>query len=229
MVRQPFQSRWNCRVFAPIGLCLLILLSACHSRVAVSTSTGGEAPETVLVVPFQNMAARFPGADTIRSPIGGKVFPAGEIMADAEALLTQQVIDFLHTRENYKLFSAGRSRALLSQMAMTNEDLVPDREMLVRLGTIAGADLVVAGFVYRFQERVGTAYGVNRPASVAFDLHLIQIPSGRLVWSAAVDEDQQSLSEDLFQVGKFIARKGKWITAGEMARAALDQALQTFP
>jgi hypothetical protein len=229
MISHRFQSRWARLVFAPAGLLLLILLGSCQSRVAVSTATRGDAPDTVLVVPFQDMTRRFPDAETIRSPLGGKVFPAGEVMAGAEALLTDQVIAFLRLRDQYRVLSAGRARALLSRMALTNEDLVPDREMLVRLGTIAEADFVVAGFVYRFQERVGTAYGVNRPASVAFDLHLIQIPSGRRVWSAAVDEDQKSLSEDLFQVGKFIARKGQWVTAGEMARAALEEALQTFP
>ncbi len=223
-------SGWKLRLAAALsGLLLLVGFSACKSRIAVSSSTAGAVPEKILVLPFQNMAERHPGVAAIRSPLGGKVFPAGPVMKGAETLLTDQVAAFLRQRSQYRVLSPGRARAAMSRMSLANEDLVPDREMIVRLGTLAGADAVVAGFVYRFRDRVGTDYGVKTPASVAFDLHLVQVPTGRLLWSAAVDESQRSLTEDLFQVGKFIQRKGRWITAPQMARTALQEALKNFP
>ena len=215
--------------FAGLAGFFLFLLFACQRHVAVSTSTTGNSPKKVLVLPFQNMALRSPGAAAIRSPISGKVFPLGEIAEGAEALLLNQVIGFLRHQESYAVLSPGRARAALSKMSMTNEDLVPDREMIIRIGVRTGADLSLAGFVYRFRERVGAAYGVDTPASVAFDLHLIEIPTGRLLWSAAVDETQLSLSENLLAFEKFIARKGRWVTAEDLARGALEEAFKTFP
>ena len=209
--------------------CLLLFLGGCASRVSVERSTAGAEPETVLVLPFQNMAERHPGGNPVRSPISGKVFPTGPVMEGAEAMLTRQVVENLNQRDKYTVIGPGRARAALSQMSLKNEDLVPDRLVAMRLGELIGADVVVAGFVYRFKDRVGTSYGVDSPAAVAFDLHLVQVSTGRLLWSAAVDEAQVSLSEDLFQVGKFIERKGQWVTAPQMARAALAEALSRFP
>jgi hypothetical protein len=223
-----FRSHRVC-LFAGLAGFLLFLLPACQRPVAVSTSTPGTTTEKVLVFPFQNMARRFPDAAAVRSPISGRVFPVGEIADGTESLLLQQVIGFLRHRESYAILSPGRARAALSKMSLTNEDLVPDREMIIRIGARTGADLALAGYVYRFRERVGTSYGVNTPASVAFELHLIEIPTGRVRWSAAVDETQRSLSENLLGVQKFIARKGRWVTAEDLARGALEEAFETFP
>ncbi len=66
-----------------------------------------------------------------------------------------------------------------------------------------GADGVLVGFVYRYKERVGKAYGVESPASVAFDIHLIRVADGRTIWSAHFDETQQSLGDNLFKLGSF--------------------------
>jgi hypothetical protein len=204
-------------------------LAACQNRVTVSDATRGPVPETVLVLPFQNMAARHPGASAVRSPISGKVFPIGPVMEGAEAALTDYVLAILKQRPEFSVINPGRARAALSQMSLENKDLVPDRQVIVNLGKALSADAVLAGFVYRFRDRVGTAYGVDSPASVAFDLHLIEIPGGRVAWSASADDTQLSLSEDLFQVGKFIERRGKWVTAPDMARQALDAAFADFP
>jgi len=211
------------------ALCLLACLTACQSRVTVSDVAKGAAPESVLVLSFQNMAARYPVESAVRSPISGKVFPIGPVSDEAVSFLTDHVVATLEDRTEFSVIYPGQARAVLSQMSLENEDLVPDREAIVNIGSALSVDAVLAGFVYRFKDRVGTPYGVDSPASVAFDLHLIQIPTGRIVWSAGVDDTQLSLSEDLFQVGKFIERKGRWVTAPDMARQALDAAFADFP
>lgn len=223
--------RGACRLpaAAVFALCLLTGFAACQSRVTVSDTARGVAPETVLVLPVQNMAARYPAASAVRSPISGKVFPIGPVSEGAASLLTDYVVTTLEHRAGFSVIHPGRAKAVLSQMSLDNEDLVPDRQVIVKIGNALSADAVLAGFVYRFRDRVGTAYGVDSAASVAFDLHLIQMPEGRVVWSASVDDTQLSLSEDLFQIGKFIERKGRWVTAPDMALQALDAAFADFP
>jgi hypothetical protein len=228
----PFSIRRGaCHFPAAVFFALYLLTwhTACQSRVAVSDVARGAAPKSVLVLSFQNMAARYPAESAVRSPISGKVFPVGAVSDEAVSFLTDYVVATLEDRKQYLVITPGQARAVLSQMSLENEDLVPDRQAVVHIGSALSADTVLAGFVYRFKDRVGTAYGVDSPASVAFDLHLIQIPAGRIVWSAGVDDTQLSLSEDLFQVGKFIERKGRWVTAPDMARQALEAAFADFP
>ena len=87
----------------------------------------------------------------------------------------------------------------------------------------------LVGFVYRFRERVGKGFSAESPASVAFDLNLIRVMDGRTVWSANFDETQQSLGQNLFQLGTFLTRGGRWITAEDMATDGLDKIMEKFP
>jgi len=64
---------------------------------------------------------------------------------------------------------------------------------------------------------------------VAFDIDLIRVADGRTVWSGSFDETQQSLGENLFQLGTFIARGGRWVTAKDMATSGLNNILKKFP
>jgi hypothetical protein len=55
------------------------------------------------------------------------------------------------------------------------------------------------------------------------------VTDGRTVWSANFDETQQSLSQNLFQLGTFLSRGGRWVTAKEMATTGLNNILEKFP
>jgi hypothetical protein len=65
--------------------------------------------------------------------------------------------------------------------------------------------------IYRFEERQGGDYAVDRPASIGMHLHLMEEKAVRRVF--VFDESQQALSQNVFDVGKFFRRGGKWVTA----------------
>jgi len=77
--------------------------------------------------------------------------------------------------------------------------------------------------VFRYEERVGGNFGVEKPAGVGFHMHLIENNVIKQVY--IFDEDQQSLSENLFNMGKFFRRGAKWLTAEELSRDAINQGL----
>jgi hypothetical protein len=54
------------------------------------------------------------------------------------------------------------------------------------------------------------------------------VNSGRVIWSGHFDETQQALNENLFQLGKFIKRKARWVTAQEIAVSALENLFELF-
>ena len=54
---------------------------------------------------------------------------------------------------------------------------------------------------------------------------MIDTANERLIWSDEFQETQRSLGENLLLLGKFIRRKGRWISAAEMASGGLKEML----
>lgn len=82
--------------------------------------------------------------------------------------------------------------------------------------------------IYRFEERKGGNFAVEKPAGVGFHMHLMK---DNVVGRVFVfDEDQQALSQNLLNIGKFFKRGGKWVTAERLAEegihAGLDHLLE---
>ncbi len=80
--------------------------------------------------------------------------------------------------------------------------------------------------IYRFQERRGGDFSVERPASVGFHVHFFD--RNGLAKVFVFDETQQPLSENAFGFFTFLKRKAKWITAGELAREGVRKAVDFF-
>jgi len=80
--------------------------------------------------------------------------------------------------------------------------------------------------VFRFQERQGGNFAVDKPASVGFHLHLIN--QKRLVRVFEFDETQQPLSDNILKFGAFLRRGAKWITAGQLAAEGIEKGIVYF-
>ncbi len=116
----------------------------------------------------------------------------------------------------------------MSGLLAGSKKTLQERNLQLEIGRALNADAIFAGYIYRFRERVGGEYSVDLPASVAFDIHLIRVEDGRVLWSAHLDETQKPLSDDLFRLGLFLRRKAKWITAKEMAISGLEDMFEDF-
>ena len=101
--------------------------------------------------------------------------------------------------------------------------------MVAETGLRLEADAVVVGNIYRFRERVGSDYGAERPASVAFTLAMVRVEDSSVIWSTVFDETQHSLMENLFNIGTFFKRGGKWLTAEQLARYGLQEIVDELP
>ncbi len=77
--------------------------------------------------------------------------------------------------------------------------------------------------IYRFQERKGGNYAVEKPASVAFHMHLMKDNVVGKIFEYT--EDQKALSQNLFTVGKFFRRGGRWVTADKLAEEGINAGL----
>jgi len=108
----------------------------------------------------------------------------------------------------------------LPPVTLANQEAVA-----VELGKKVNADVVLFGTVNRFKERVGIAYAAQSPASVEFTLHLVQVQSGQVVWTAKFAKTQKALFENVFNLVSFIKGEGRWVKAHELAQAGIQEAV----
>jgi len=208
---------------------ILLGLVACQPHVEVPQPAPEKLDiEKVLVVRFHDMSAVYGAGQSARCTICGHAFVTGEVAAGAVEKLTDELMAQLNAREDLTPIPPGQARGVLAGYFEKNLEIEAEREILVEAGTKLGADAVMVGHIYRYEERLGGAYSVSKPAAVTFGLNLIRVPDGMVLWSGAYSEIQQSLTENLLQMGTFFGRGGKWLTADELAHYGLAKVLGTL-
>ncbi|MCJ7593678.1 MAG: hypothetical protein MUO52_02765, partial [Desulfobacterales bacterium] len=163
----------------------------------------------------------------IRSPLSGAVFMAEQVPNEAVDYMTSNLLGMLLEKGGPRIISLGQAEGLFSAVQATNSAM-GDLEVFQEIGKAYFADAVLTGYVYRWREREGTEYAVNRPASVAFDLYLIKTDDGVIIWKERFEKTQQSLSENLLDLGTFLKGKGRWMEAKELADIGLAHLIETW-
>jgi hypothetical protein len=115
-----------------------------------------------------------------------------------------------------------------SQIERRQHELRPMRSS-IQLGRALNMDFILIGVLFRFEERIGSSIGAEKPASVGFDVHLIRMKDEKMVWIGKFDETQRPLSENLFKIGSFVRRRASWLTAEELSSVGMDEMLKRFP
>ena len=212
-----------------ITVVVLLLLTACKTNVVVTKSFDTPfSMEKLLILPVRDMSAVYGTSENIRCPVCGSVVMTGEVAEGAVEFLTDSLYSAIKSKGDFKLVPPGQAQGVLSNLLYGDAGTLSERALLVETGQALNADAVLAGYIFRFRERIGTSYAVKSPASVAFDIHLIRVADGRVLWSGQFNETQKSLSENFLHLETFLKRKASWVTAREMAQAGLDDILQSF-
>lgn len=212
--------RGNCSIYIAIILAVIILSSCMSKDIALETDYDLSGIEKILVLPFKDMTMIYGEDASVRCSVCGRVFITGRVSVDAVENLNNSLVSNLKRIKKYKIVTSS---------LVGEEQTISERKLIVKKGREYNADAVIAGYVYRYRERIGNRYSVKSPASVAFGTHLISTKNGCNLWSGHFDETQRSLSENLFKLKKFIKRKASWISADEMAICGLEEMLGTFP
>ena len=208
---------------------VLLLLTACKTNVVVTESSDTSfSMEKLLILPLRDMSAVYGVGVSVRCPVCGSIVMTGEVAEGATEFLSDSLYSVLKNKGDFELVPPGPAQGVLSNLLHGDADTLSERALLVETGQALNADAVLAGYIYRFSERIGTRYAVKSPASVAFDIHLIRVADGRVLWSGQFNETQKSLSENFLRLETFLKRKASWITAREMAQAGLEDILQSF-
>ncbi len=180
------------------------------------------------VLPFRTGSPIPPDNGTVICHLTGQSFKSGKIEADAgknvaslfyNNLLLNRSINLI-PEANVNLFYGSVDKNLTDKYALS-------------LGTNVGetfeADAVLMGVVLRYEERDGTSWAVNSPASAAFTAILMDVKSGEILWKVRFDKTQKALSENILDIKTFMKGGGSWQTVDQLLSIGIEEALKSFP
>ena len=230
--------KWNsydhvkhCFVFLTIAV-VIFSLTGCSPRQGMQQILQSEdafVVHKIAVIPFQNLILDDPSVTSVRCPVCGAFYSTEPYSGDPEKIIeTIFVKKLVDEYKKIDLVSIDRARGAYMRIRADSFKEKPG-EVFRRVGEELDVDGIVAGYVFRYRERKGYEYGVERPASVAFDIHLLRVKDGKFVWKGVFDKTQTSLMENVLDVASFIKGHGKWLTAEQLAGEGIDNVIKTFP
>lgn len=208
-----------------IGLLICLLPVLCHPQ------GEGEriAPrQKVAVLPFLVVKPQVQGERVVKGLWGNFFFRTGDLPTRAGSEITGIFHRQLNRLDRCELIP-------LNQVQAVAEGVDPEafKQDPIGIATQIGQELglfaVVIGGVYRFEQRQGSALGVESPASAAFDAHLVRVADKKVVWSGRFDETQHSLSENVLKISSFLKGGAQWMTVERWAEIGVESILRTFP
>ena len=187
-----------------------------------------EVKPSLAILPFYAERIEKPARGVISCPLCKRIYKCGEVVKGSESILTQLFYTKIETFGRFKIIPLEQVEEIFSPTLKKQFEEKPIPTTF-QIGRELGVDFLFVGFLFRFEERIGSHIGAEKPASVGFDVHLIRLRDGKMVWIGRFDETQRPLSENLFKIGSFFRRKASWLTAEELSRVGMDEMLKRFP
>jgi hypothetical protein len=223
MSSRPFRSLLAAACLAVAAL----LLVSCQAARQPDAMPRDWQPKRIGVLPFQ-LGVTDASGGAVRSPLTGAAFVPGPVQEGAALFLDEALDRSLPDITALEVVPVEVAGRLFDRLR--HEDIsLPLRQAAMQAGQQVGVDGVLIGFVYRFSERVGETFAADRPASAAFDLALIRVSDGAVLWKNSFDDTQRAVSEDLIEASQYLNRGVRWFSVREWGDYGLEQLLKRFP
>jgi hypothetical protein len=192
-----------------------------------SMEVRAETKPTLAILPFLIERIADPSRGAV-CPVCQGVYKRGDILYSSPHTLAQLLQQKMDTLEIFRVLPLERVEDAFSKADKGQFELRPTRAA-IQLAKELNVDFIFVGYLFRFEERIGSRIGAEKPASVGFDVHLLRVRDGKRVWDGKFDETQQALSENLLKLGSFVRRKASWLTAEELSSVGIDEMLKRLP
>ena len=184
--------------------------------------------EKIGVLPFFKGRRSTDTDETLICPICELSFKSENIKDGADRAITSYVQEALERRYRDKVIAFDEVSRVFQEIPRDDTKDTP-RSLAQKAGEALGADLMIAGTVWRYRDRVRDPMGPGRGASVAFDMYLIEVSGAKTVWKKRFDETQRPLTEDIRGAKKLIKKGARWLSADELARYGVEEVFKRFP
>jgi TolB-like protein len=227
--------RQMCMWMIGAGSLLIMLITGCVPR-PVTTHDQPMLPETgresIAVMPFltgkhgSNIGEAI--IITLDCAVSQLRFNTRDVRGGAGTTLTRYMQEVLKGRLGERMIPL--EKVYRASDVLTRDQTVDTlRSLATRLGEELNADHVVAGTVWRYRERVGTAGASSSPASVAFAVYIIRVTDGKLLWKTAYSRTQKPLSNNILHARTFFKQGARWLSVDELARYGISEVVEQFP
>lgn len=210
---------------------LLLMTMGCQSASGVSTSLLRDrdiAFKRLAVMPFQQASPEIVATYAARGSLPASVLKTDNDPRSPERYLQDLFLEAMAKQARFDLVSPDRVGGAYEGVS-TGALKTTLPEALREAGTELGADGVVVGYLYRWRERRGYDYSVEKPASVFFEIQLFRTGDGTLVWKGIFDKTQKSLMENVLGASYFVKDRGRWLTARELAAEGVADIVARWP
>lgn len=225
--REPLPAYVRCAISAGILFLFIIACDRVSANDRPDENISITVDEKLVFFGFQPVLDLGEGEKTVKSPLSGAVFEAEPVGEKIAQDLTDDFYKHLIQKKGRHVIPPDQARGVFS-VIIARAPASTDKQIMPQIGRAFSAKAVLAGYVYRWRERLGSGLAVKSPASVAFDLYLVDSDTTELLWKGRFDKTQRSLSENIFEFRIFLEGKGKWMTAKDLANIGLRQLLDKF-
>lgn len=197
--------------------CAVLLLSSCSSQ------SGGNSNEE-MQAPIQPLSciAVLPASTSVNQDTTID-YAKAQSLQDGADYATEVINQELHGNPKILFVTSSQVDSLVSQVTGGVSGTV------AALGQKLKCDGVLLTTVSRFQQREGTEYSADSPASVNFSMVLRNSKQGNILWSADFREEQQSFLSNIFSFSKAKSRGFKWVTAEKLMEQGIRERLEDCP
>ncbi len=184
--------------------------------------------DKMAVMPF--FKGRHPSqmGQALQCPLCKLWFDPANVVQGSEETLTRMAYEFMLERFGDRMASMDHVMATYSGISRDEERDTP-LSLARRVGQSMGVNAILVGTVWRYRDRTGGPAATWNPASIAFDLYLVDVRTGETLWMGSFEETQKSLSENIWDWGTFFDRGARWLTANELARYGMRELLKQLP
>ncbi len=223
-MNNPFRKKNGC-VVALVLVLLLIPVFASYSAEKAVDKAGSTV--RMAIIPLQAIAPKAESGNTVIGPLSGAVYFGGKIAEGGQKIVEELLVEKLKDFKTIEIIPQEKVEGIYRRVSAESLKM-PLLEIIKKTGGELDADLIAVGYVFRYVERIGYDYSAEKTASVAFEINFVNPKDGSIIWRGIFDKTQKSLMEDVLQIASFYKGHGKWLTARELAKQGLDQALKTF-
>ena len=184
---------------------ILIMAILLGSNITWVEQTHAEEKPSLAILPFVVEKGEDPGRSAV-CPLCKGVYRSGEILSGSQNVLTRVLYQKMEAMGRFKILPLEKVEGAppLQDVKTFKEQPIP---LSIQVGKELSANFLFVGFIFRFEERIGSSVGVERPASVGLDVHLFRLRDSMGVWKGKWMRHRSPLARTFLRSALFSEEK----------------------